>query len=728
MKKLLGTALGTAGVIAVLTALARAAGFVRAWVQNGALGATAAGEAYSTANTVPNVLFEIAAGGALAAAVIPLISGFLAKHLAEDVSRTASALFTWVIALGVPLAAAVSLGAYPIVSFLLGAGTDPGEVAFGASLLRMFSWQIPLYGISVVCTGVLQAHKKFVLPALAPLLNSVVVIGIFVLFAHVGGGHQNDPARISQLALYILGWGTTAGVAAFSLPQLIPVMRRVRLRPTFRFPAGVGRRALRLCGAGLAGLVAQQIQIVAIMLFANSQGDTGTYPVYTFANQLYMVPYAVLAVPIATAVFPRLSEAAALPGRPGLAKLTARSTRLVFDIGLVCVALLVAVALPAQRVFDVLRPAEGMATAMAAMAPGLLGYAVIYHGSRVLYAVEAAGSVVTVNSLAWLSVVAALGVGSAVGVSGRREVLATIGIALSVGMLVGAVGQVLAIRHCVGKDAVRGLSRSILVVLPAAIAGGAAGYGAGVWCLHLLGTGLMASLLATVVAGALVLLIGGGSIVVVDRHELASRGGAAVANERQTMAELSDAFTPGHITDSQITQVYGGFVNVFEEEATLSTTSERFSRTWIDRGDAVGVLALRQAEDGEEALLIRQYRLPVRSMMWEIPAGILDVEGEAPADAALRELREETDYEAESIEPLVSYFSSPGFNNERLILYVARGLSECDVPFQREAEEAEIEKRWVRLDDVVAGVLAGDLQCPTLAMAALAYRAKSQRG
>ena len=239
MKKLLGTALGTAGVIAVLTALARAAGFVRAWVQNGALGATAAGEAYSTANTVPNVLFEIAAGGALAAAVIPLISGFLAKHLAEDVSRTASALFTWVIALGVPLAAAVSLGAYPIVSFLLGAGTDPGEVAFGASLLRMFSWQIPLYGISVVCTGVLQAHKKFVLPALAPLLNSVVVIGIFVLFAHVGGGHQNVPARISQLALYILGWGTTAGVAAFSLPQLIPVMRRVRLRPTFRFPAGV---------------------------------------------------------------------------------------------------------------------------------------------------------------------------------------------------------------------------------------------------------------------------------------------------------------------------------------------------------------------------------------------------------------------------------------------------------------------------------------------------------
>ena len=89
MRRLGGSVAGAAGTIAILTLLARLVGFVRTWAQNGALGDTLAGEAYSTANTVPNVLFEVAAGGALAGAVIPLVSGFLAKGMREDVDRTA---------------------------------------------------------------------------------------------------------------------------------------------------------------------------------------------------------------------------------------------------------------------------------------------------------------------------------------------------------------------------------------------------------------------------------------------------------------------------------------------------------------------------------------------------------------------------------------------------------------------------------------------------------------
>lgn len=525
MRRLGGSVAGAAGTIAILTLLARLVGFVRTWAQNGALGDTLAGEAYSTANTVPNVLFEVAAGGALAGAVIPLVSGFLAKGMREDVDRTASALVTWILAVGLPLAGIVMVTAGPVTRALLGSDTDPAELALAETLLRMFALQVPLYGLSVVLTGVLQAHKRFLLPAVAPMLSSVTVIGGFAVFGHLASGHQNDPAGLSPASVLWLGWGTTFGVVAFALPQLIPVLKLVRLRPRFAFPPGVARRALGLVGAGLGGLAAQQVQIVVVMVVANARGGTGAFPVYTFANAVYMVPYAVLAVPIATAVFPRLSEAAALPGRPGLTELTARSTRLVLDIGMICIALLAVLAVPARIVFDVLRPAVGMDTAMVAMAPGLAGYALIYHGSRVLYAVEASRAVVAVNTLAWLSASACLGVFAASGVEGRRETLITVGVSVSVGMTVGAAGQLLAIRRAVGGRATEGVLRSIAFVGGTTLACGALAWLAARGVLGLLGEGLAGALVALVLAGGIVLAGGAAAILAADRSALRMRGG-----------------------------------------------------------------------------------------------------------------------------------------------------------------------------------------------------------
>ena len=505
MRRLGGSVAGAAGTIAILTLLARLVGFVRTWAQTGALGDTLAGEAYSTANTVPNVLFEVAAGGALAGAVIPLVSGFLAKGMREDVDRTASALVTWILAVGLPLAGIVVVTAGPVTRALLGSDTDPAELALAETLLRMFALQVPLYGLSVVLTGVLQAHKRFLLPAVAPMLSSVTVIGGFAVFGHLASGRQNDPAGLSPASVLWLGWGTTFGVVAFALPQLIPVLKLVRLRPRFAFPPGVARRALGLVGAGLGGLAAQQVQIVVVMVVANARG--------------------VLAVPIATAVFPRLSEAAALPGRPGLTELTARSTRLVLDIGMICIALLAVLAVPARIVFDVLRPAVGMDTAMVAMAPGLAGYALIYHGSRVLYAVEASRAVVAVNTLAWLSASACLGVFAVSGVEGRRETLIAVGVSVSVGMTVGAAGQLLAIRRAVGGRATEGVLRSIAFVGGTTLACGALAWLAARGVLGLLGEGLAGALVALVLAGGIVLAGGAAAILAADRSALRMRGG-----------------------------------------------------------------------------------------------------------------------------------------------------------------------------------------------------------
>src|SRR5690606_4180195 len=109
---------------------------------------------------------------------------------------------------------------------------------------------------------------RFFAPALAPLLSSLVVIGVFVTF----GAMVTDPADTAAVgadALAVLAWGTTGGVVALSLPMLWPVLRcGVRLRPTLRFPPGVLARARALAFAGIAALLAQQLSVLVSMLLA----------------------------------------------------------------------------------------------------------------------------------------------------------------------------------------------------------------------------------------------------------------------------------------------------------------------------------------------------------------------------------------------------------------------------------------------------------------------------
>ena len=192
---------------------------------------------------------------------------------------------------------------------------------------------------------------------------------------------------------------------------------------------------------------------------------------------------------------------------------------------MICIALLAVLAVPARIVFDVLRPAVGMDTAMVAMAPGLAGYALIYHGSRVLYAVEASRAVVAVNTLAWLSASACLGVFAVSGVEGRRETLIAVGVSVSVGMTVGAAGQLLAIRRAVGGRATEGVLRSIAFVGGTTLACGALAWLAARGVLGLLGEGLAGALVALVLAGGIVLAGGAAAILAADRSALRMRGG-----------------------------------------------------------------------------------------------------------------------------------------------------------------------------------------------------------
>jgi len=140
-------------------------------------------------------------------------------------------------------------------------------------------------------------------------------------------------------------------------------------------------------------------------------------------------------------------------------------------------------------------------------------------------------------------------------------------------------------------------------------------------------------------------------------------------------------------------------------------------REYVDHPGAAAVVAI---DDDGRMLLIQQYRHPIRHRDWEVPAGLLDVAGEPPMATAQRELAEEADLVADSWQPLVSIFTTPGGNDEVVHLFLARGLSAAPEVHAREDEEADIRLAWVPLDDVITGVLDGSLRNGILSVGVLA--------
>ncbi|MDX3639719.1 NUDIX hydrolase [Streptomyces sp. MB09-02B] len=123
-----------------------------------------------------------------------------------------------------------------------------------------------------------------------------------------------------------------------------------------------------------------------------------------------------------------------------------------------------------------------------------------------------------------------------------------------------------------------------------------------------------------------------------------------------------------------------------------------------------GSVAVLAVDDQDRVLVIRQYRHPVREKLWEIPAGLLDVPGENPLHAAQRELYEEAHVKAEEWRVLTDVYTTPGGCDEAVRIFLARDLSEAEGRrFEVEDEEADMELARVPLDELVRGVLAGEL-------------------
>lgn len=542
-----GVAAGAA-VVAGITLLSRAAGFGRWVVYSDSVGAECVGNAFSTANLLPNVLFEVAAGGALAGAVVPLLAGPLTRSLEpgadprhrDEVDRTASALLTWTLLVLAPLAVVLAVAAVPLMSLLPLDDRCPGAGELAARMLVVFSPQVVLYGAGVVLAGVLTAHRRFVWPALGPLLSSVVVMGAYLAFAATAGGSRDDARSLPAPAEAWLAWGATAGVAVMTVPLLWPVRSTgVRLRPTLRFPDGVARRAVVLAGAGISTLLAQQASVLAVVVLANGPGSTATLNVFQYTQAVYLLPYALLVVPIATAAFPRLAASAATGDDADFARTSARTTRAVLLAALAGAAALVAVAVPVGRFFEHLdsgRVGE-MAPALVAMAPGVVGFALIAHVGRALFALERGRAAAAATVTGWAVVVVAMTVLALVAPD-PGSVAVALGAGSSIGMTVAGLALLVALRRAAGPAALAGVPRTLLGTGAAGALAAAAGW----WVAHLLGgwsTSAPGAVAVGLVAGATTAAVLAAGVAALDRPTLlaardlvrrrSSSAGAAVA-------------------------------------------------------------------------------------------------------------------------------------------------------------------------------------------------------
>ncbi len=173
------------------------------------------------------------------------------------------------------------------------------------------------------------------------------------------------------------------------------------------------------------------------------------------------------------------------------------------------------------------------------------------------------------------------------------------------------------------------------------------------------------------------------------------------------MADIRDEAGSWPVTGSSI-EATGRIVTVRTDTVGMPDGAE-VRREVVEHPGAVAIVAL---DDRGRVLLIRQYRHPAAATLWEIPAGLRDVDGEPLIETARRELLEEAGCRATDWAVLADYLPSPGISTERLRVFLARGLTVVPAEqreYVRHNEEAYLTVAWVPLDEVVQGILSGDL-------------------
>ncbi|MGH3271625.1 MAG: murein biosynthesis integral membrane protein MurJ, partial [Trebonia sp.] len=302
-------------VMALGTIASRATGFLRTFVLVAALGSMTLADAYNNSNTLPNTVYYLMLGGIFTSVVVPML-----VRAAKDDPDRGEGYARRIYSLGVISLLVITLVATalsgPIVDLYGGNITDAGERHAMLLFAYIFIPQIFFYGMDSLLGAILNVRGRFGPNMWTPVINNVVVILIALLYwATV---HNINADTVSPFGLYLLGIGTTLGIVIQSV-CLFPVMWRAgfSMRVTFDFRRAeiseIGRMSAWMFGyvatQWLGNLVAQRV--------ANSAGNSAAhlhpavygvgYPAYSYAWQLFQLPYAIVGISVISALLPRMS-------------------------------------------------------------------------------------------------------------------------------------------------------------------------------------------------------------------------------------------------------------------------------------------------------------------------------------------------------------------------------------------------------------------------------------
>ena len=477
--------LSSSAVMAAGTVVSRLSGFVRGALLAAALGLGLHAELFNIANTLPNMIYILVAGGVFNAVLVPQLVRAM-KNDPDGGDAYANRVIT-LAALFLAGVTAVLVIAAPLVMrvFLSARYFEPDYAEQLDSVIAFARYCLPqvfLYGMFVLVGQVLNARRVFGPMMWAPIANNVIVVlvllGYLGIYGPAAGDELSGGYTAGQEAL--LGLGSTLGIAV-QLLVLVPWLRRAGFiyKPRFDFRgAGLGH-TFRLGFWTVLFVIVNQVAYTVVVRLASDGAATGGtgYTVYSFAFVTIMVPHSIVTVSLATAMLPRLSQHAADDDLPGVATSVASTLRQALALIVPVAVLLPLISQDAARLVwghgAAADTYDTVGVAIALFAPGLVLFTSHNLLQRGFYALE------RTRTEFWVQcVIAATNITLALvltGGTGPEDTAAGLVLAYGGAYLVGVVGSYLLLRHVLGgldtPLLVRFLVRLVIAVGLAAVAG-----------------------------------------------------------------------------------------------------------------------------------------------------------------------------------------------------------------------------------------------------------------
>lgn len=492
----------------VLVAVSRLTGFARVVVIAAVLGTTFLGNTYQSANTIPNIVFELFAAGALQAVLVPALVARFDRGEDRSAERLAGSVLGFTLLILGILAVVGALAAPWLMQALVSGVADGAvrddQVALGAVFLVIFLPQVLIYDVGIVATAVLHARGRFALPAVAPAVNNLVVCAAYVTFAIMRRGKEPS-LDLSAAEIAVLGGGTSFAVLAFCA---IPVVGA--WRTGFRFRPNLDRSDPDLAAlarrGGWAAMYLGMTQIFLVVVLVLAQPIEGGVVAYQVGFTFFLLPHSLFAIPVLTTLFPTAARHAQAQDWTALGETVRRGTLAIALFVLPAAVALLVLADPLTQValFGNVGAVGAAVTADAIVgfAPGLIGYAMFYFLTRMFYGLDDTRTPAVVHA-----VVVGVGVVAMIAVSTIVEgpdVVGALAWAHSLTYLLGALILIVLMRRRLAAHRVPVAMFNVLArqAIAAAVAG-AAMYGV----VEAIGPGGRGLAFVTVVVGGIVGLV-----------------------------------------------------------------------------------------------------------------------------------------------------------------------------------------------------------------------------